>query len=330
MFEFRGPAAGASDGFLPVNCDPWRWLPGISSGACLSAILICACRPEQPGNDSEAPRADATQALTVCENESFKIMAETQLVVPGPALDWLELADSAFTALLGPPPSAQPQRIVLFSGTDFWPRSSCDHPYDRLVEHGAAAFFARTCGMVHVRQDVTTANPEDLRASLLHEAVHQRVMRQRFPALSGPGAWISEGIGLYFECLDEDGRVDLGRSERLSQARVLFQSGRFLPLSEFTALDAEGLDALAQERVLYPWHGRVQERRVSLHHVQAFAVMAFIHRRFRPELRGLLEVGLSSGLSPEVLERHLGLGLSEIARKYEDSYQGLSIAGVDY
>ncbi len=324
--------------------------------ACLALACLAACQHGEPdaATSRAEPRAtdartehvaDADQrALRVARTHPpathppatlvgasgvHRVWNETADPWDEPVHDWLALADAVFTERFGPPP-AEPPRDVVLAGEDFWPRTTCEHPYERLVERGAAAFFSRSCGKVHVRRDVTSSRGEDLRATVIHEAVHQRVARQGFPVLAGPGAWITEGLGLYFECLDEDGRIKLARSQRLSQARTMLRSGQLPSLVEFVSMDALELEALGQERVLYSWHGRIYERQVSLHHTQAFAVMAFLHRRFQSELPALVAAGLESGLTLELFERHLGLEAAELQRAFDDSFRALVIAGIDF
>jgi len=323
-----------------------RRLDSSSVVACLGIACLAACQRAEPAASS---KHDPGSVAVIGTSERFRVLDETPArdsdsgawtASEEPLLQWLQLADAAFTERFGAVPlpssagragaSERALRDVVLAGTDYWPRLTCEHDYDGLAARGAAAFFSRACGKVHVQRNVTTARTEDLRAALIHEAVHQRVARQGFPVLTGPGAWVTEGLSLYLECLDERGRIDLQRSRRLAEARSLFRSGRLAPLSAFLAMSARELDALGQERVQYPWRHRIYERRVSLHHTQAFAVMAYLHRRRIPELPDLVRAGLESGLTLESLERHLGLTPDEIEREYEDSFRALSLAGVDY
>lgn len=256
----------------------------------------------------------------------YRVFATTDEVTDLDVLAWLAVADDAFTERFEVPTVGSGERDVWLAGAGFLPRGECEHDFDAHVARGAAAFYARSCGNVHVQR---TALPTELVRVLLHEAIHQRVAFDGWPALDGPGAWLTEGLGVWAEHLDASGVLDLRRSQRLAEARTLYRAGLLAPLPDYLDFDAQELAALGQELVTYAWNGRVFQRRVAVHHSQAATVIGFLESRHHDAFAALVRGGLEHGLSHHRLLEQLGLTPDELLSQYERWMRGIQIQGVD-
>lgn len=270
----------------------------------------------------------------LAEDARFRVVVEDPALISElPALDWLAVmgvADDALSQLLGGEASSAEPRLVILADAGFYPRRSCVHDYDRHVARGAAAFFSRACGKVHVQLQPSPNAKADLTLVLQHETVHQRVALEGRPEVTRPGAWIWEGVAVFAEALDDQGRVATDGSRRLAEARMLFRSGRLLPLTDYLDLDAAELHALGSIAVSYSWQRRTWQRSVSQHHTQAASVMAYLHTRHPAATPGLIQRGLDHGLTYTALEQQLGLSPGELQRDYEAFFRSMQLKGVDF
>ena len=303
----------------------------LRASLCLGLVGLLGLHAARAAEAGPDVQADVT---VVAEGAGFRVLSELDGALDLPVLDWLAIADAAFSSRIAAEAEAEGAvREVVLAGLGFAPRATCPdrggdeeadgHDYSAHVARGAAAFFARSCGRIHVQDPGAHFGAAELRATLLHEATHQLVAAEGYARLTGPGAWLSEGLGVFAETLSDSGKNDLRRVRRLAEARMLFYSGRLLPLAEFLALDARGLEGLGQATVEYPWRGRAHERHVALHHTQASSVMAWLQHDFPDDLSRLIRIGLVDGLPPERLEAELCRTRAELQRAYTNYFHQL-------
>ncbi|MEM7201157.1 MAG: hypothetical protein AAF628_12865 [Planctomycetota bacterium] len=172
---------------------------------------------------------------------------------------------------------------------------------------GCAGFFSRRTGLIHVRGLAALRDPDLYERLVAHEVAHEMVWASGYPLLTGPGAWVAEGIATFAETLPTDPQDVLvpqpWATERLAQAQAMAQAELLVPLGRFTSYTRTDLSRLRPLQARYPFRGAAVARSIPRDQVQSCALAAFLHESLGPSFAAWLHSALDEGGTPDLLER---------------------------
>ena len=122
----------------------------LRASLCLGLVGLLGLHAARAAEAGPGAQAEVT---VVAEGAGFRVLSELDGSLDLPVLDWLAIADAAFSARVAEETKAERAvREVVLAGRGFAPRATCPdrgsdvdadgHDYSAHVARGAAAFFA--------------------------------------------------------------------------------------------------------------------------------------------------------------------------------------------
>lgn len=323
----------------------------IAPVAVLAGVVFCMAWPDGPPSpgDRDAPggprflaspdaasvfeRARAS-GLAVVSGKRYRVLCDRPDEVAAIAAH-AELAASVLATLVGGLPATDIGGIVRIADDDRGRALETEFGVgaDSTGTHGSAAFYSSRSGLIHLRPIGASVDPRLEQRIVAHEVAHHVVRHLGYPALSGPGAWVDEGVPLLMETLSDGGEFRVEPTfERMIQARELALADLLLPLTTFLGADRATFEAMPMIGVAYTAGSVALVRQVPLNQVQGTACALFLATRLGgrlgPVLRGALREGFDSGCAM----RELGLDAAALDAAFRSFVlappTGLLLAGM--